>query len=108
MDGMNQSQGGTEVIIPRVFDAPRELVFKTCTDPALIPRWWGPASLATTVEEMGVRPGGGWRYVQRDPDLFDSAEDRDGSLQSGMEEGAVEGRDRFAALLADLQQHTPC
>jgi uncharacterized protein YndB with AHSA1/START domain len=35
-------------------------------------------------------------------DLFGSAEDRDGSLQSGMEEGARESQDRFAALLAEL------
>jgi hypothetical protein len=33
---------GREVVIARVFDAPRELVFKTCTDPNLIKQWWGP------------------------------------------------------------------
>jgi uncharacterized protein YndB with AHSA1/START domain len=52
----------------RTFDAPRELVFKTMNDPALIPQWWGPSYLTTTVEEMDVRPGGKWRYVQRAPD----------------------------------------
>jgi uncharacterized protein YndB with AHSA1/START domain len=55
-----------EVVMECIFDAPRELVFKACTAPDLIPRWWGPASLSTTVEEMEVRPGGAWRYVQRD------------------------------------------
>ena len=57
-----------EVKIERVFDAPRELVFRAYTDPGLIARWWGPGNLTTTVEQMDVRPGGNWRYVQRDPD----------------------------------------
>jgi uncharacterized protein YndB with AHSA1/START domain len=57
-----------EVKIERVFDAPRDLVFRAYTDPGLIPRWWGPGYLTTTVEQMDVRPGGTWRYVQRDPD----------------------------------------
>ena len=45
-----------------------ELVFRADTDPTLIAQWWGPAYLTTTVEKMDVRPGGGWRYVQRDTD----------------------------------------
>ena len=36
------------------------------TDPALIPRWWGPRSLITKVVAMEVRPGGFWRFVQTD------------------------------------------
>jgi len=57
-----------KVIIERVFDAPRELVWKAFNDPDSIPHWWGPKSVTTTVEKMDVRPGGAWRYVQRDPD----------------------------------------
>jgi uncharacterized protein YndB with AHSA1/START domain len=56
-----------EIVMTRVFDAPRELVFKVCTDPTLIPQWWGPRILTTTVDKMDVRPGGVWRFVQRDP-----------------------------------------
>jgi uncharacterized protein YndB with AHSA1/START domain len=52
----------------RTFDAPRDLVFTTIMDPNLIPQWWGPGYLTTTVDEMDVRPGGKWRYVQRAPD----------------------------------------
>jgi uncharacterized protein YndB with AHSA1/START domain len=59
--------GKQEIVMTRTFDAPRELVFKTITDPDLIPQWWGPGYLTTTVDEMDVRPGGRWRYVQRDP-----------------------------------------
>jgi uncharacterized protein YndB with AHSA1/START domain len=58
--------GKQEIVITRVFDAPPALVFKTFTDPTLIPQWWGPGYLTTTVERMEVRPGGIWRFVQRD------------------------------------------
>ena len=51
-----------------VFDAPREVVFKTFIDPKLIPDWWGPSYLTSQVEKMEVRPGGSWRIVQHDPD----------------------------------------
>lgn len=58
--------GKQEMFITREFDAPRELVFKVMTDPELLAQWWGPRYLATIVEKMDVRPGGQWRYVQRD------------------------------------------
>lgn len=57
-----------EIVLTRVFDAPRELVWKACTDPEAIPRWWGPRRHTTTVDKMDVRPGGAWRFVSRDPD----------------------------------------
>ncbi len=60
--------GKQDVVITSVFDAPRDAVFGIFANPDLIPRWWGPANLTTTVEEMDVRPGGTWRYVQRDAD----------------------------------------
>ena len=52
----------------RLYDAPRELVYRALTDPELIPKWWGPRYLTTVVVEADVRPGGRWRFVQRDPD----------------------------------------
>src|SRR5450631_3397786 len=55
-----------EVIMSRVFDAPRELVFKVLTDPKLIPQWWGKRDQTTIVDKMDVTAGGLWRYVQRD------------------------------------------
>jgi uncharacterized protein YndB with AHSA1/START domain len=57
-----------EIVFKREFDAPRELVWKTITDPALIPHWWGPARMTTIVDKMDVRPGGEWRFIQRAPD----------------------------------------
>ena len=58
--------GKQEIVITREFDAPRELVFKVITDPELLPQWWGPRYLSTIVDKMDVRPGGQWRFVQRD------------------------------------------
>ncbi len=57
-----------EIVTERVFDAPRERVFATYTDPESIPQWWGPRRMATTVDRMDVRPGGSWRFVMREPD----------------------------------------
>jgi uncharacterized protein YndB with AHSA1/START domain len=54
------------IVLTRHFDAPPALVYKTFTDPALIPHWWGPARLTTVVDKMDARPGGSWRFVQRD------------------------------------------
>jgi len=57
-----------EIVFTRIFDAPRRLVFESYIDPKLIPRWWGPKGLTTTVDSMQVRPGGAWRFVQRGAD----------------------------------------
>jgi uncharacterized protein YndB with AHSA1/START domain len=57
-----------EMATTRLFDAPGKLVFKAYTDLNLIPQWWGPKRLTTTVVKMDVRPGGIWRFVQRESD----------------------------------------
>ncbi|MCI0600158.1 MAG: SRPBCC domain-containing protein [Beijerinckiaceae bacterium] len=56
------------VIITRMFDAPRELVFQAFTDPVHIPRFWGPDGFKSTVREMDVRPGGAFRIDMHAPD----------------------------------------
>ncbi|HTE85553.1 MAG TPA: SRPBCC family protein [Dehalococcoidia bacterium] len=141
-----------EIAMERMFDAPRELVWKVSNDPTLISQWWGPRRYTTTVDKMDVTPGGLWRLVHRDSggnefafngvyrevvppervvrtfefegmpghvvvetatledlggrtrltvtSLFETTEDRDGMLQSGMESGATESMDRLAELLA--------
>ena len=58
--------GKHEMIMARVFNAPRELVFTTMTDPTLIPQWWGQRNTTTIVDKMDVQAGGLWRYVQHD------------------------------------------
>lgn len=57
-----------EILITREFDAPRDVVFKAMIDPTLIPRWWGPRAYTTIVDKMDVRPGGGYRFINRGPD----------------------------------------
>jgi len=46
-------------VLERVFDAPRELVWKTWTDPELIQRWYGP-NVKTIVHRLDLEPGGLW------------------------------------------------
>lgn len=51
-----------EIRVERIFEAPRELVFATMTDPELVPEWYGPHGGTTEVEVMEPRTGGLWRY----------------------------------------------
>jgi len=152
-------RGERAISMSRVFDAPRELVWQVCTDPELVPRWWGPRYLTTVVDKMDVRVGGVWRYVQRDAEgneygfngvykevkaperltytfefepmaghiatetisfealldgktritartIYDTLEELEGVLQSGMEGGAVETWDRLGELLAEAQKES--
>jgi uncharacterized protein YndB with AHSA1/START domain len=57
-----------EIVSERIYDAPRERVWATYTNPELIPRWWGPRRMTTSVAEMDVRVGGKWRFIMREPD----------------------------------------
>jgi uncharacterized protein YndB with AHSA1/START domain len=147
--------GRQDIVITRVFDAPRDVVFKALTDPNLIPNWWGPAKYEVIVDRADIRPGGTWRYISRDTDgteyafkgvyhdlvapervvqtfefegapghvsletltleevdgktkyvgvsVFQSVEDRDAMVQSGMEEGAREGMDRLDEVVRSLR-----
>jgi uncharacterized protein YndB with AHSA1/START domain len=143
--------GKHEIVITRLFDTSPERLFKVLTDPALIPRWWGPRRLTTTVDRMELKKGGLWRFINRDVDgnefafngvyhriappeqlvytfefeglpghilletitlaaqdektlmtdssVFQSVQDRDGMLMSGMESGAADTMERLAELL---------
>lgn len=56
-----------EIEMTRLFDAPRELVFETFTNPDHVPHWFGPRGWSVPVCEIDLRPGGAWRYVLRGP-----------------------------------------
>ncbi len=149
--------GKQEMIITREFDAPRALVFKAVTDPKLVSEWWGPRYLTTKVDKMDVRPGGEWRFIQRNAEgmefafhgvyhevlaperlidtfefeglpetghvaletmtleelpggrtrltaqsVFQSVADRDGALQSGMQEGVNDTYNRLEELVKKM------
>jgi len=141
-----------EILMTRKFDAPREIVWETITDPQFIPQWWGFARDATEVKKMDVRPGGQWQYITRtsggeivdfhgtyrevvapeklvysflfgdmpegdgfveitlvetdgvtelrDRGVFNSKEERDAVIASGMESGARETYERLSELIA--------
>ncbi|MGI0048458.1 MAG: DUF1428 family protein [Nitrososphaera sp.] len=57
-----------EIVIERVFNAPAERLFKACTDPSLVPQWWGPRRYTTVVDRDEVRPSGVWRYISKGQD----------------------------------------
>ena len=57
-----------ELLITRIFDAPRHLVFQAWTEPDRAARWWGPQGFVTTYCDMDVRPGGTFRVCMRSPE----------------------------------------
>ena len=56
-----------EIRIERIFDAPRERVWRAFTDPDLVAQWWGRGN-RLVIERMEVERGGHWRYVEHAPD----------------------------------------
>lgn len=60
-----------EVVISRVIDAPRELVFEAFTEVRHLSRWWGPEGFTTTTQSFEFRVGGEWDFVMHGPDGTD-------------------------------------
>src|SRR5205085_4388835 len=56
-----------EFTITRVFDAPRELVWKAITESERLMRWWGPKGFTMQVAQLDLRPGGVFHYSMRSP-----------------------------------------
>jgi uncharacterized protein YndB with AHSA1/START domain len=74
MDQLAEEQTRTtdrEIIISRLFDAPRELVWEAMTNPKHVANWWGPNGFTTTIEKMDFRVGGVWKHVMHGPDGTD-------------------------------------
>src|SRR5581483_5973363 len=57
-----------EIVLTRVFDAPRSLVFDALSKPELLKRWFGPRGWSLVGCEVDFRVGGTWRFVLRGPD----------------------------------------
>jgi uncharacterized protein YndB with AHSA1/START domain len=57
-----------EIVLSRVLDAPRDLVFRAWTDKEHFAKWFGPRGFTTTIREADVRVGGRMRFELRAPD----------------------------------------
>ena len=62
-----ETRGEREIVMTRVFDAPRELVFRALTTPDLLKRWFGPHGWTLTECEVDLRVGGSWRFRSTGP-----------------------------------------
>src|ERR687893_1435431 len=63
-----------EIVISRVIDAERELVFEAFTEVRHLSRWWGPEGFTTTTRSFEFRVGGVWDFVMHGPDGTDYQE----------------------------------
>jgi uncharacterized protein YndB with AHSA1/START domain len=62
------TQGDNEIVLTRVFDAPKRLVYDAFTKPELLKRWFGPHGHHLVVCDVDLTVGGKWRFVIRDPE----------------------------------------
>ena len=62
------AQPDRELVITRVFDAPRQLVWKAWTDPEQVRRWWGPKDFTAPVCKIDLRVGGVYLFCMRSPE----------------------------------------
>ena len=65
---MAEGNNSQEFVITRVFDAPRDLVWKAFTDADRMKEWWGPKGVTVIQSKMDLRPGGTYHYAMRTPD----------------------------------------
>ncbi|TDF91053.1 SRPBCC domain-containing protein [Paenibacillus piri] len=61
---------GNELVITRVFHAPRELVFKVWSEAEHLRNWWGPKGFELSVAGLDFRPGGYFHYSMQSPDGY--------------------------------------
>jgi uncharacterized protein YndB with AHSA1/START domain len=66
-DNTAASTTGSDFVISRVFDAPRDLVWKCFTDPERMKQWWGPKGFSVIASKMDLRPGGTYHYGMKAP-----------------------------------------
>ncbi len=67
-DGKKHGYETERMVVTRVFDAPRELVWKAWTEPEYVMQWWGPKGCTTPFCEMDFREGGKFLFCMRAPD----------------------------------------
>src|SRR5271170_5375742 len=57
-----------EIVMERVFNAPRSSVWKAWSEPERLAQWWGPDGFSNSFETFEFRKGGNWRFVMHGPD----------------------------------------
>ncbi|MCI0446129.1 SRPBCC domain-containing protein [bacterium] len=62
------AEKGNDILITRIFDAPREVVWKAWTDPEHVKRWWGPKNFTAPFVKSDFRVGGKYLYCMRSAD----------------------------------------
>lgn len=65
---VSEQVGKQDMVITRVFDAPRERVFMAYTEPRLVKRWYGPEGFTAPMIEAELRPGGRYLYCMESPE----------------------------------------
>lgn len=65
---MTVKSEGKELVITRVLNAPRELVFKAWSEVEHLKRWWGPKGFEISVAQLDFRPSGFFHYNMQSPD----------------------------------------
>jgi uncharacterized protein YndB with AHSA1/START domain len=68
MQGTSSSKPKEDFVLTRVFDAPRDLVWKCFTEPERMRQWWGPKGFTVIAAKMDLRPGGSYHYGMKSPD----------------------------------------
>src|SRR3954466_5859351 len=63
-----------EIVVSRVIDGPRELVFEAFTQVRHLAQWWGPEGFTTTTRSFEFRVGGEWDFMMHGPDGTDYPE----------------------------------
>jgi uncharacterized protein YndB with AHSA1/START domain len=69
-----QATADREIVISRLIEAPRELVFEAFTEVRHLSQWWGPEGFTTTTRSFEFRVGGEWVFVMHGPDGTDCPE----------------------------------
>jgi uncharacterized protein YndB with AHSA1/START domain len=57
-----------QITLTRLIAAPAEVIWRCWTDPAILPRWFGPEGYSCTTKEIDLREGGLWRFDMIGPD----------------------------------------
>lgn len=67
----NVTLEGNELVLTRIFNAPRELVFKAWTEAEHLAHWWGPTGFELSVHTFDLRPGGSFHYCMKSAEGFE-------------------------------------